>query len=85
MDNIAKYVITALYEPILFPPTKKHSDMVCAFEKPIAAGFVRVKDYPGMGMVVRCHGCSVSLGVESRPEQDAKLIEDMLRGRSPFL
>ena len=63
-----KYIITKNKDIIVFSETIQHSD----FRKwePISAGFITfgVNEYGDV--TCSCHGRSVSLGLDSRPEED---------------
>ena len=73
----AKYVIVG-GSGIIFSAAIQHKDMVGYNEKCTGAGFVRFateKDSYGDTIIVaKCYGKSVSLGIESRPEEDSKIL-----------
>lgn len=63
---------------IVFSAAIQHKDMVGFNEKATGAGFVRFyaeKDEWGEDVIVaKCYGKSISLGIESRPEEDSKIV-----------
>lgn len=60
--------------PMVFPGIEKHSDIALRFNWPVlSGGFVRV-----VNDQVVCYGESISLNVKSRPEEDARLIQQFL-------
>ena len=74
----AKYVIFddgGSDMPIIFPNHVNHSSVAMMFGswKPISAGFVTID---GFGEV-RAYGKSTSLGIDSQPEIDNKLLAKM--------
>ena len=75
--NKAKYVIVN-GSGIIFSAAIQHKDMVGHNEKCEGAGFVRFaveKDSYGDDIIVaQCYGESISLGIESRPEKDSKIL-----------
>ena len=74
---LAKYVIVNGCG-IVFSAAIQHKEMVGYNEKCEGAGFVSFtveKDSYGDDIIAaRCHGKSVSLGIESRPEEDSKIL-----------
>ena len=72
-----KYVIIN-GSAIVFSAAIQHREMVGYGEKCEGAGFVRFiveKDEDGIDIVkARCYGKSISLGIESRPEEDSKIV-----------
>jgi hypothetical protein len=90
MMEAPKYIVVKMFSglstfdiPIIFPAIIGHNDMAQALgykpEKVLAAGFVMLspKKYSDSVVNVATYGKSVSLGVESRPE-DASLIRKAL-------
>jgi len=76
MDR-AKYIIVqdgGLELPVIFSPLLKHSE-VAGQRRIVAAGFCDISNNE-----VACWGKSVSLDIESRPEEDAKLIRRQILG-----
>ncbi len=79
--NDAKYVIVN-GSGIIFSAAIQHKDMVGYNEKCEGAGFVSFaveKDSYGDSygddiIVAKCYGKSISLGIESRPEKDSKIL-----------
>ncbi len=73
----AKYIIVN-GSGIIFSAAIQHKDMVGYNEKCEGAGFVRFaveKDSYGDDIIVaQCYGESISLGIESRPEKDSKIL-----------
>ena len=64
---------------IVFSAAIQHKDMVGYNEKCEGAGFVRfdTETDPTYGdtiIVAKCYGKSVSLGIESRPEEDSRIV-----------
>ena len=66
---------------ILFPGFITHSDMAkgCS-RKPVSAGFC-IMDVEHGQLVSSCYGCSVSMGLSSRPKQDEVLLRILLKER----
>jgi hypothetical protein len=82
----AKYVIVG-GSAIVFSAAIQHRDMVGYNEKCEGAGFVRfvAETDPTYGdtiVVAKCYGKSVSLGIESRPEEDSRIVTHQLT--NPF-
>jgi hypothetical protein len=77
----AKYVIID-GSAIVFSAAIQHSDMVRFNQKVDGAGFVVFdvsKDSYGDEIIVaKAYGKSVSLGIESRPEIDSRLITNQI-------
>ena len=78
MMNAAKYVIVD-GRAIVFSASIQHKDMVGYNEKCEGAGFVRFDietepTYGGNIVVAKCYGKSVSLGIESRIEEDTRIV-----------
>jgi hypothetical protein len=76
--NEVKYVIVNGCA-IVFSAAIQHKDMVGYNEKCEGAGFVRfdTETDPTYGdtiIVAKCYGKSVSLGIESRPEEDSRIV-----------
>ena len=75
--NEAKYVIVR-GSGIIFTAAIQHRDMVGYNEKCEGAGFVRfatkVDSYGDTVIVAKCYGKSISLGIESRPEEDSEIL-----------
>lgn len=73
----AKYVIVG-GSAIVFSAAIQHKDMVGYNEKCSGAGFVRFDiekdEYNDDVIVAKCYGKSVSLDIESNPEEDSKLV-----------
>lgn len=64
---------------IVFSAAIQHKDMVGYNKKCEGAGFVRFvaetdPQYGDTIIVAKCYGKSVSLGIESRPEEDSKIV-----------
>lgn len=64
---------------IVFSAAIQHRDMVGYNEKCEGAGFVRFvsetdPQYGDIIIVAKCYGKSVSLGIESRPEEDSRIV-----------
>ena len=73
-----KYVIVG-GSAIVFSAAIQHKDMVGYNEKCEGAGFVRFDTetdpiYGDTIIVAKCYGKSVSLGIESRPEEDSRIV-----------
>ena len=78
----AKYVIVD-GSSIVFSAAIQHKDMVGYNKKCEGAGFVRfdIETEPIYGdkiVVAKCYGKSVSLGIESRPEVDTRIVTRQL-------
>lgn len=76
--NEVKYVIVNGCA-IVFSAAIQHKDMVGYNEKCEGAGFVRFDTetdpiYGDTIIVAKCYGKSVSLGIESRPEEDSRIV-----------
>jgi hypothetical protein len=76
--NEVKYVIVG-GSAIVFSAAIQHKDMVGYNEKCEGAGFVRFDTetdpiYGDTIIVAKCYGKSVSLGIESRPEEDSRIV-----------
>ena len=76
--NEVKYVIVNGCA-IVFSAAIQHKDMVGYNEKCEGAGFVRFDTetdpiYGDTIIVAKCYGRSVSLGIESRPEEDSRIV-----------
>jgi hypothetical protein len=76
--NEVKYVIVNGCA-IVFSAAIQHKDMVGYNEKCEGAGFVRfdTETDPTYGdtiIVAKCYGKSISLGIESRPEEDSRIV-----------
>ena len=76
MIGECKYVILKKNAvPVLFQASVEHKDE--ANGRPVrSAGFVKLTK----SGEICCYGRSESLGIESKPEVDSKLITAMLRG-----
>jgi hypothetical protein len=59
---------------LIFPNHQNHGTFVTAANKVVAAGFCKIYCDGGEAKV-SCFGESVSLGIKSRGEQDAKMIQ----------
>lgn len=63
---------------IVFSAAIQHKDMVGYNEKAEGAGFVRFyvekDEYEEDIIVAKCYGKSVSLDIESRPEEDSRIV-----------
>ena len=72
--NAAKYVIIN-GSAIVFSPAITHKEMVGYGEKAESAGFVTFRagtnSFGEPIVTVHCFGKSVSLGIESKPEEDS--------------
>ena len=84
--NEVKYVIVNGCA-IVFSAAIQHKDMVGYNEKCEGAGFVRFDTetdpiYGDTIIVAKCYGKSVSLGIESRPEEDSRIVTRQLT--NPF-
>ena len=83
MFDDLKYVIVEVMDcelPIIFSNVIDHAIFIG--RRVISAGFVRIKAVDNT-FEVSCFHKSVSLGVESRPEEDARLIlKELTRGSS---
>ena len=84
--NEVKYVIVNGCA-IVFSAAIQHKDMVGYNEKCEGAGFVRFDTetdpiYGDTIVVAKCYGKSVSLGIESRPEEDSRIVTRQLT--NPF-
>jgi len=73
-----KYLITK-FAPILFAHTIIHSEIKIPA---LSAGYFYLKldSTAEEGFEVICYGESESLGIESHPPKDSKLIKEMLLG-----
>jgi hypothetical protein len=73
----AKYVIVE-GSGIIFSAAIQHKDMVGFNQKCEGAGFVhfatKVDSYGETIIIAKCYGKSVSLGIESRPEEDSQIL-----------
>jgi hypothetical protein len=81
-----KYIISE-YSPIIFNETLNHSDVArCLHSKVLSAGFVNIQVRMKSELFsVTAYGKSISLGIESRPE-DSKILEEFLtRDPNSFL
>ena len=79
MDLKQKYIITRNREIIVFPEMIQHSDF--SDWGPISAGFISFGVNKDGNPTCSCYGRSISLGLDSRPEQDtliAKLQLNMM-------
>ena len=76
-----KYVIfMSVHElefPVLIPDSFITHKEISGIGKPISAGFFSSYLDVNDNRIVNCHGKSVSLGLESRPEHDSELIKKM--------
>jgi hypothetical protein len=81
----AKYVIVG-GSAIVFSAAIQHKDMVGYNEKCSGAGFVRFAiekdEWDDDIIVAKCYGKSISLGIESNPEQDSIIVTRQLT--NPF-
>ena len=63
---------------IVFSAAIQHREMVGFNEKCEGAGFVRFyaekNSYGEDVIVAKCYGKSISLGIESRPEEDSQIV-----------
>jgi hypothetical protein len=71
-----KYIITKNKEIIVFPELLQHSDFKDF--NPISAGFISIGINQHGNPSCTCYGKSVSLGLESNPEEDTKLARRQL-------
>lgn len=79
VDCMGKFANTE--GPIIFPEFEAHSVLANRYggkNHVISAGFVIVSVTNNSQVKIHCHGESVSLGIESRPEEDARIIQRML-------
>lgn len=79
MELKQKYIITRNREIIVFPEMIQHSDF--SDWEPISAGFISFGVNKDGNPTCSCYGRSISLGLDSRPEEDtliAKLQLNML-------
>lgn len=77
MFDQMKYLVVAKsgFElPIVFSPVIQHKEIAKSFEEVVSGGFVYVSSNMQGELSVCCSGESLSCGVRSRPEKDAKLI-----------
>lgn len=67
-----KYVVTDSGDFAIFTELTKHSDIAPRlFGKPVGAGFCSIAGIADTDMAkVHCWGESISLGIESRPEDE---------------
>ena len=77
-----KYVIVG-GSAIVFSAAIQHKDMVGYNEKCDGAGFVSFRSdfdpiYGDPIVVAECYGKSVSLGIESRPDEDSRIINSQI-------
>ena len=74
-----KYVIFDDDTYLLFPSTVQHINVLInqgiGLKTPISAGFCMIKAINESEMKISCYGESVSLDLESRPEEDSEIIE----------
>lgn len=85
-----KYIVlrtTSGEVPVVFPPIVQHRVMAAGFieagMRVVSAGFVRIRgrrhdDTTDDTMSVVCSGRSQGLGLQSRPDRDAALIQASL-------
>jgi hypothetical protein len=71
-----KYIITNNKEIIVFTELLQHSDF--KHFKPISAGFISFGINEKGNPTCSCYGKSISLGLESNPEQDTKIAKKQL-------
>jgi hypothetical protein len=71
-----KYVITDDREIIVFPELLQHSEF--KHFNPISAGFISFGVNKEGNPSCSCYGKSVSLGLESNPEEDTKIAKRQL-------
>lgn len=80
-----KYVITQHNGFAIFDQGQTHADIARGmYGKPASAGFCRVivgKPGDGYPVEVECWGKSISLGLDSRPEEDARIIINKLNNQ----
>lgn len=81
-----KYVVVRVVKhgtevPVLSNDTVQHADMVSRQIgiEPVSAGFFKTEIVDGR-IVAKAFGDSSSLHLDSRPEEDGKLIADLLNG-----
>lgn len=67
-----KYIIVNRFEAVVFDAGIEHKT-VAGNQKIMSAGFTK-KDYSGR---FYCYHESISLGIKSRPKEDAKIINAM--------
>jgi hypothetical protein len=84
MSYKSKYVIidTDLFAaPVVFSDLLQHADVVRSLagktSSAISAGFCYIKVVDGEPRYV-CYGESISLGLKSRPEEDARILNKYL-------
>ena len=69
---------------IIFSAAITHSDMVRFGKKADGAGFVRFHiskdEYDEDVVIAKCYGESISLGVESRGEEDSLIVTSQICG-----
>jgi hypothetical protein len=71
-----KYVVTEDGIIIVFPELIQHSDF--KHFNPTSAGFISIGVNKEGNPTCSCYGKSVSLGLESNPEEDTKLAKKQL-------
>lgn len=80
--NTAKYIVYnsgGYYDIVIFSPLETHRDIAQRLDlHVISAGFIQLHPDDSGGVKAWCRGESVSLGVESRGEEDAKVANRAL-------
>jgi hypothetical protein len=71
-----KYVVTEDRIIIVFPELMQHSDF--KHFNPTSAGFISIGVNKEGNPTCSCYGKSVSLGLESNPEEDTKIAKRQL-------
>jgi hypothetical protein len=71
-----KYIITKERVIIVFPELMQHSDF--KDWNPISAGFISFGVNKEGNPTCSCYGKSISLGLESNPEEDTKIAKRQL-------
>jgi hypothetical protein len=71
-----KYIITENTEIIVFSELLQHSDFKSF--KPISAGFISFGINKEGNPTCSCYGKSISLGLNSNPEEDTKIAKRQL-------
>lgn len=82
MSDDMKYVLVetpgfGLETMIIFPSTLEHRAMA-VHGKPISAGFIRRTSNESNKSGFRCYGRSVSLNLDSRPDEDQYFLDRLL-------
>lgn len=76
-----KYIITYEGSAVVFGPDLTHAEVAQKFYgKCRSAGFVKIYAKDKYDIRVDCYGGSVSLGINSRPEEDEQIVLRMITG-----